>query len=411
MKSLLMSLGVLFLLAPSLQGITGPDKKYIKAKTKVEEVMASGEYEKLWKVANDAIEDYRKDPYFNYAAAYAIFYGRDSKALTEKYSKENLMWKGIFRYLSKTKNKTRVAKPDIDALNVDQDFYNAMQDELYSITDSLMKVDEFSDAKVYYKQWFDYFDNKGGDKYTNIHADKVQKELFEYANYQYTQGSKKKAFPVYDLIFKFFHGTEFEYQCNVFDQFPDEDWDYKSFRHPKYTQANTSADADYLSDEEKKLVFLMNLARMNPALFHETFVKSHAEKHVDMSDVTLLDLLAHRLKEGEGNAQMLPNAKLTAAAKKHCEDMAKNDFVGHDGSDETTMYDRLDAVDYKENNTCAEVIAMNTTSSKAIDLILSALASTPQTDMTLHKENKTCGVSIVESDGKNYVTVVFSYLD
>ncbi len=411
MKSLLLGLGMLLLLVPSIQGTTGPDKKYDKAKLKVDEAMSAGEYDKLWKAANSAIEEYRKDPYFNYAAAYALFHGRDMKVFQEKYSKQNLFWKGIFRYLAKTKNKTRVAKPDIDALNVDETFYNAMQDELFEITDSLMNLDSFSDAKVYYRQWFGYFDNKGGDKYNNIHAEKVQDNLFKYANDNYIGGSKKRAFPVYDFIFKTFHGTEFEYKCNVFDEFPDEDWNYKSFRHPKYTQANTAKDVPFLSEEEKKMVFLMNLARMNPTLFLETFVKSHAEKHTDMSDSALLDLLSSRLKEGEGNAQMLPNELLTQAADVHCEDMAKNDFVGHDGSNEKTMYDRLDDVGYTDNNTCAEVIAMNAKSAKAIDLLLSALASTPQTDMTLHKENKTCGVSIVEKEGANYVTIVFSYLD
>ena len=108
---------------------------------------------------------------------------------------------------------------------------------------------------------------------------------------------------------------------------------------------------------------------------------------------------------------MLPNPLLTKAAKIHCEDMAAKDYVGHDGSDGKTMYDRLDDVGYTENNTCAEVMAMNTTSASAIDLFLSSLASTPQTDMTLHKENKTCGVSIVEKEGSNYLTIVFSYLD
>lgn len=41
-----------------------------------------------------------------------------------------------------------------------------------------------------------------------------------------------------------------------------------------------------------------------------------------------------------------PDARLMAAAKRHAEDMAKHDMMGHDGSDDSTMIDRVRDEDY-----------------------------------------------------------------
>ena len=51
------------------------------------------------------------------------------------------------------------------------------------------------------------------------------------------------------------------------------EWD-----NPKYRMANTAASEDYLKPEEKMIYYYLNLVRMNPELFLNTFI--HARLHV-----------------------------------------------------------------------------------------------------------------------------------
>jgi len=51
------------------------------------------------------------------------------------------------------------------------------------------------------------------------------------------------------------------------------EWD-----NPKYQQCNTAANATYLSSEEKKVIYILNMARMNPSLFATTVVQQYPDK-------------------------------------------------------------------------------------------------------------------------------------
>lgn len=42
-------------------------------------------------------------------------------------------------------------------------------------------------------------------------------------------------------------------------------------------KANTAKNFNYLSEKEKKIIYLMNLARMNGSLFAETFVQEYID--------------------------------------------------------------------------------------------------------------------------------------
>jgi hypothetical protein len=43
--------------------------------------------------------------------------------------------------------------------------------------------------------------------------------------------------------------------------------------------ANTAKDVDYLSDEEKKIIFYMNLARMDGTRFFNTYFQTFVDSH------------------------------------------------------------------------------------------------------------------------------------
>lgn len=55
--------------------------------------------------------------------------------------------------------------------------------------------------------------------------------------------------------------------------------DYSSaWNDPKYLKCNTAANAGYMSANERELIYILNLARINPSLFAGTVVKNYPEK-------------------------------------------------------------------------------------------------------------------------------------
>ena len=56
---------------------------------------------------------------------------------------------------------------------------------------------------------------------------------------------------------------------------------FREWNNPVYRMANTAADEDYLKKEEKMIYYYLNLARMNPELFRETFIEArlHVRYH------------------------------------------------------------------------------------------------------------------------------------
>jgi len=51
------------------------------------------------------------------------------------------------------------------------------------------------------------------------------------------------------------------------------------WNYPMFEKANTAANVDYLNNDEKEFIYILNLARMNPFLFSETVLKPFAQKN------------------------------------------------------------------------------------------------------------------------------------
>lgn len=49
------------------------------------------------------------------------------------------------------------------------------------------------------------------------------------------------------------------------------------WNQPKYKVCNTAANANYMTEEEKKLIYIINLMRMNPVLFANTVTKKYPD--------------------------------------------------------------------------------------------------------------------------------------
>lgn len=99
-------------------------------------------------------------------------------------------------------------------------------------------------------------------------------------------------------------------------------WNYQTLE-----KANTAKKAGYLSADEKKMIQLMNLARIDGAKFYETIVKPYIDTTASNS---FTRSLSSALKKIKNLPPLTPDKVLYEAALKHAITMGKLGKIGHD---------------------------------------------------------------------------------
>lgn len=122
------------------------------------------------------------------------------------------------------------------------------------------------------------------------------------------------------------------------------------FTDAEIKAANTAANVDYLTDEEKKVILLCNLARLDGSRFAKEYVKPHLKGKTSSA----INSLYSDLSAVKNRQMFLPKEELCKSAAYHAEDMGKSGRTGHNSSDGTSMSDRLwsynpDAMKIAEN--------------------------------------------------------------
>jgi len=97
-----------------------------------------------------------------------------------------------------------------------------------------------------------------------------------------------------------------------------------SWQDPKYLEANTAVYEDYLTVEEKRIYYYLNLVRMNPKLFAETYL-SHLRNSRDNYESSLYA----ELQKIKPLPVLKPNRKLFESAKCHATESGIKGYVGH----------------------------------------------------------------------------------
>jgi len=118
--------------------------------------------------------------------------------------------------------------------------------------------------------------------------------------------------------------------------------------------ANTARNTDYLNEEEKKIVFYMNLARTDGERFFNTYFQDFVNAYnIDMQrysnyndlKVNKKDKYYRGLKEDlqeiKGLSLFSPDETLTWIAQQHAKDLSKHNIAGHNSSDGRTVKDRI----------------------------------------------------------------------
>ena len=125
----------------------------------------------------------------------------------------------------------------------------------------------------------------------------------------------------------------------------DEEYDFQEWDHPIYRMANTGRSYPALSKDQKELILLHNLARMNPQLFERTFVQRYLGQHYNSRDDRnnpYIRSLISDLKSAKPVAPVFPHPDLLKASIYHAKDLSSNDVFMHSSSDGTPFGERID---------------------------------------------------------------------
>jgi uncharacterized protein YkwD len=101
---------------------------------------------------------------------------------------------------------------------------------------------------------------------------------------------------------------------------------------PKYVACNTAADASYMSEEEKKLLYVLNLARTNPRLFANTVVKKFPAVVHDESlrNISEYNSLLETLRKQRPLPLVYPDSLGYVSAHCHAETSGMKGYTGHE---------------------------------------------------------------------------------
>lgn len=113
-------------------------------------------------------------------------------------------------------------------------------------------------------------------------------------------------------------------------------------------QANTAKNANYLTADEKQVIFFLNLARLDPVGFAKDIEKiwkaSSKNEFGQTNNLGKNKWFQSLLKDLRSTKPMMalqPNEALSAVAKKHAADMGKIGQIGHKSPDGTPFDKRV----------------------------------------------------------------------
>jgi uncharacterized protein YkwD len=143
---------------------------------------------------------------------------------------------------------------------------------------------------------------------------------------------------------------------------------YPTFTKEELKMANTAGNASYLSGQEKDMVMYINLARIDGEKFFNTFFEQFIDdynqemrKYNNYNELRInkntsyYRSLKQTLSQIKNLPVFWPDEALTQVARKHAQDLNRNNFTGHKSSDGRSVKDRIDSV--YPNKSSAENLA------------------------------------------------------
>ncbi len=177
-----------------------------------------------------------------------------------------------------------------------------------------------------------------------------------------------------------------------------ENWD-----RPEYLMADSAHTENYLTEREKKVFYYLNLARMNPPLFADTYVKDYMGEQgfrnyadFDEKKNSLIRTLEHMGKLDP----LQPNKTLFEAAKCHAISIGEKGLKTHDRS---LSGCKIPFGNFAENISYGKLDALEIVMSLLIDTNVNNLGHRKN---MLNPDYKIMGVSIEPHKTDNEIAVM-----
>jgi hypothetical protein len=110
----------------------------------------------------------------------------------------------------------------------------------------------------------------------------------------------------------------------------------------KYLACNTAANTAYLSDDEKKTIYILNLMRADPALFANTVVQKYASQTNQkyLEDYPEYKSLVDTLRKLKPLPLLYPDSLAFVSARCHAFSSGEIAYVGHERKTEECRKNR-----------------------------------------------------------------------
>jgi hypothetical protein len=296
---------------------------------KLKKISDLKKYPKLYSTSLKSLEKYGKNATVNYFALESFFYLKNSKKFKKKYTKDEAYWNQLFKYLKKSKSHSPA-----------QEFSADLQDTLFEYAQSVIMKEDWSKSFELLSIWFTHFDNST-ENHLNTKSKEIQDFLFQIAKENYFANKLKVSNSIFDWMHSTFYKTNFtaHYIGNL--AIEDSTYKFDTYANPKYCLANTADTCDYLHQKEKTMIYMHNIARMDPVLFEKVFLAKYITVKKYSLDNSYIASLIPYLKELKKMGILYPEINLMKAAAFHAEDMGNTGLTSHNSSDGTSFSDRL----------------------------------------------------------------------
>ena len=108
----------------------------------------------------------------------------------------------------------------------------------------------------------------------------------------------------------------------------------EKWNEPKYRKCNTAAKTKYLSDKEKELIYILNLARNDPKLFANTVVKKYPDRNYGyLRSSNYYQSLLDTMLSLKSMPLLQPDSLGWVSANCHAISSGNAAFVGHERQD------------------------------------------------------------------------------
>jgi uncharacterized protein YkwD len=104
------------------------------------------------------------------------------------------------------------------------------------------------------------------------------------------------------------------------------------WNNKRYQLCNTAENAPYLNRAEREIIYILNMARVNPALFLETIIKNYPafSEQPELANSSYYKSLLTFLQQQKPLPLLYPDERLFESARCHAISAGKEGYAGHD---------------------------------------------------------------------------------